>query len=336
MDRKPKISIIVPIYKVEDYLPQCLDSLVGQTYQNLEIILVEDGSPDNSGAICDAYAAKDARIRVIHKKNGGVSSARNAGLAAVTGDLIGFVDGDDFISPDMYERMYAHMAADSRLDVVYCAATRFPAQEQLLHMNYYPTGTVVPGRELARRMLLDEVCSHMWLGLFKRFCWEGIVFPEGRTYEDLSMTYRAFLNVRYVGFLMEPLYYYRMNDVSITQTVKPRKSYDIFMAFQDHYYGAQEFFPELAGQCCAKAAQFATSLYFHYCAAKVEELSFAIPEVRGFLDKHEKTVKEAWSNMPRSRRLAARIYYLSPTLFRIGARFLYLTGLQKKLGFQLK
>ena len=102
MDRKLKISIIVPIYKVEDYLPQCLDSLVGQTYQNMEIILVEDGSPDNSGAICDAYAAKDARVRVIHKKNGGVSSARNAGLAAVTGDLIGFLDGDDFISPDMY------------------------------------------------------------------------------------------------------------------------------------------------------------------------------------------------------------------------------------------
>ncbi|MBQ7001959.1 MAG: glycosyltransferase [Oscillospiraceae bacterium] len=336
MDTKPKISVIVPIYKVEAYLPKCLDSLVGQTYRNLEIILVEDGSPDNCGAICDAYAAKDARIRVIHKKNGGVSSARNAGLAAVTGDLIGFVDGDDFIAPDMYERLYAHMSGDPRLDVVYCAATRFPAQEQHLHMDYYPTGTVVTGRELARRMLLDEVCSHMWLALYKRFCWEGIVFPEGRTYEDLSMTYRAFLRVGYVGFLMEPLYYYRMNDVSITQTVKPRKSYDIFLAFQDHYYGALEFFPELADQCCAKAAQFATSLYFHYCAAKVEELAFAIPEVQSFLDEHEQTVKRAWNNMPRSRRLAARVYYLSPALFRMGARFLYLTGLQKKLGFQLK
>ena len=95
MDTKPLLSIVVPIYKVEQHLPMCLDSLVAQTYGNVEIILVDDGSPDGSGAICDAYAARDSRIKVIHKPNGGVSSARNAGLAAVTGDLIGFVDGDD-------------------------------------------------------------------------------------------------------------------------------------------------------------------------------------------------------------------------------------------------
>lgn len=336
MDTKPLLSIVVPIYKVEPHLPTCLDSLVGQTYQNLEIILVEDGSPDGCGAICDAYAAKDPRIHVIHKENGGVSSARNAGLAAVTGDLIGFVDGDDFIEPDMYERLYNHMMADPSLDVVYCAAVRFPDLDHRLHMNYYPTGTVIPGRKMAQRMLLDEVCSHMWLGLFKRFCWEGIVFPVGRTYEDLSMTYRAFLNVRNVGFRMEPLYHYRMNDTSITQTVKPRKSYDIFKAFQDHYEGALELFPELADKCCVKAAHFAASLYFHYCAGKVEELAFAVPEAREFLDTHAREIKGAWHILPRSRRLAIQIYYLSPGLFRVGARLLQITGLQKKIGAQLK
>ena len=336
MDTKPLLSIVVPIYKVEQHLPMCLDSLVAQTYGNVEIILVDDGSPDGSGAICDAYAARDSRIKVIHKPNGGVSSARNAGLAAVTGDLIGFVDGDDFVEPYMYQRMYEHMIADSRLDVVYCAATRFPAQEQLLHMDYYPTGTVVTGRRLAEQMILDEVCSHMWLGLYKRQCWEGIIFPEGRTYEDLAMMYRVFLKVRNVGFIREPFYYYRMNDTSITQTVKPRKSYDIFCAFKDHYYGALEFFPELSDRCCAKAAHFGASLYFHQCAGKYQEIAFAIPEVRQFLDEHKEEIVRAWDMLPRSRRWAIKIYYISPVLFRIGARLLGVTGLQKKIGAQLK
>ena len=336
METKPLLSIVVPIYKVEEYLPVCIDSLVAQTYGNLEIILVDDGSPDGCGAICDAYAAKDPRIKVIHKKNGGVSSARNAGLGAVTGELIGFVDGDDFVEPDMYQRLYDYMMADPRLDVTYCCAVRYPDVDHKLHMDYYPTGTVITGREMARQMLLDEICSHMWLGLFRRFCWEGIVFPEGRTYEDLARTYLAFLNVRNVGFLLEPLYHYRMNDTSITQTVKPRKSYDIFMAFQDHYYGARKEFPELTDKCAAKAAHFAVSLYFHYCTGFEKELEFAVPEVRKFLDEHKAEILRGWDAIPRSRRWAIRIYYLSPGLFRLGAGALSRTGLDRKLGIQMK
>lgn len=98
-----KVSVIVPIYNVEKFLPACIQSLIDQTYKNLEILLVDDGSPDGSGAICDEFAAKDDRIVVIHKENGGASSARNAGLDAATGDYIAFVDGDDYIQPDMYE-----------------------------------------------------------------------------------------------------------------------------------------------------------------------------------------------------------------------------------------
>lgn len=99
----PKISVIVPVYKAEKFIRKCLDSILGQTHTNLEVILVDDGSPDDCGRICDEYAARDGRIRVIHQENGGVSSARNAGLRAVTGDWIGFLDDDDWIEPDMYE-----------------------------------------------------------------------------------------------------------------------------------------------------------------------------------------------------------------------------------------
>lgn len=115
---QPKISVIVPVYKVEAYLHRCLDSIIGQTYGNLEIILVDDGSPDNCGAICDEYAT-DPCVRVIHQENGGVSAARNAGLRVATGEWIGFVDGDDWIEPDMYAYLL-QLGLEHGADVVQC------------------------------------------------------------------------------------------------------------------------------------------------------------------------------------------------------------------------
>lgn len=336
MERSPLVSVVVPVYRVEEYLPKCVDSLLAQTYRNLEIILVDDGSPDGSGAICDVYAARDSRIRVLHKENGGVSSARNAGLAAVTGELIAFVDGDDFVAPDIYERMYGCMEADERLDVVYTACTRYPFQGQLLHMDFFPTGTVLTGREMAEKILIDQVTSHMWLGLYKRFCWEGIIFPEGRTYEDVAMTYRAFRNVNCVYFLKEPLYYYRVNDTSITRTVRPQKVYDIFAAYRDRYFGSREEFPALSDGICAQTAHYAISLLFHYYADGAQDLSFAIHEAREFLDGHKQAIRGGWQRIPKTRRLALRVYYFSPWLLKLGAKLLCRTGLQKKLGFQTK
>lgn len=115
----PKISVIIPVYNVEPYLRRCIDSVIGQTYTNLEIILVDDGSTDNCGAICDEYAARDDRIQVLHRENGGVSAARNAGLVAAGGEWVGFVDADDYIEPDMYEYMLA-LAGESGADIAQC------------------------------------------------------------------------------------------------------------------------------------------------------------------------------------------------------------------------
>ena len=111
------ISVIIPVYKAEEYLERCVDSVLAQTYSNLEIILVDDGSPDNSGQICDRYAEKDSRVKVIHKKNGGVSSARNAGLDVATGEFVAFVDSDDFIAPDMYEKLMVSLSSGSDLSM---------------------------------------------------------------------------------------------------------------------------------------------------------------------------------------------------------------------------
>ena len=115
----PLISVIVPVYKVEAYLDRCVQSIVDQTYRNLEIILVDDGSPDNCGAMCDAWVEKDSRVRVIHKENGGLSDARNVGMAAASGEYLGFIDSDDYIAPEMYQVLWERIAAD-RSDMAAC------------------------------------------------------------------------------------------------------------------------------------------------------------------------------------------------------------------------
>lgn len=125
------ISIIVPVYKVENYLSKCLDSMICQTYKNIEIILVDDGSPDNSGKICDDYAKKDSRIKVIHKENGGLSDARNAGLKIATGKYIGFVDSDDYISVEMYEKLY-NQAKKEDADIACCNYYRVKMEKNLI------------------------------------------------------------------------------------------------------------------------------------------------------------------------------------------------------------
>ena len=115
----PKISVIIPVYKVEEYISRCIKSVVDQTYSNLEIILVDDGSPDNCPAICDKWAEKDSRIKVIHKKNGGLSDARNAGMQIASGEFIGFVDSDDWISKEMYQLLYENMK-ENESDISAC------------------------------------------------------------------------------------------------------------------------------------------------------------------------------------------------------------------------
>ena len=115
----PLISVIVPVYKVEKYLNQCIESVLAQTYQNLEIILVDDGSPDRSGEICEEYAKKDTRIRVLHKSNGGLSTARNTGLQIISGAYIAFLDSDDYLAPDMYETLYRELI-ENDADIAVC------------------------------------------------------------------------------------------------------------------------------------------------------------------------------------------------------------------------
>lgn len=210
------ISIIVPVYKVEPYLDRCVGSIVNQTYKNLEIILVDDGSPDNCPAMCDAWAETDARIRVIHKENGGLSDARNAGLAAATGAYIGFVDSDDWIDPPMYQCLYeAITATDS--DIASCGARRVwldgtPAQE-LCSVNR----DCVLEQETSMEALITSngLVQTVWNKLYRTVVTAGVLFPHGLIHEDDFWSWQVIARARRVVTLKESYYNYLQRDNGI-------------------------------------------------------------------------------------------------------------------------
>lgn len=216
MEQNPLISVIVPVYGVENYLPKCLDSILAQSYSNLEILLVDDGSPDDSGKICDDYAARDSRIRVIHKPNGGLSSARNAGLEMATGDYVAFVDSDDYVEPDMYSSML-EMAIAQNVPLV-CAG-RF---DEDIAGNIVPglcpvRDEVVTGKELVRRIFhWENLDAAAWDKLYRRELFRGIRYPEGMVSEDMPTTYRLALLAGKAALLSRPLYHYVHRENSIT------------------------------------------------------------------------------------------------------------------------
>ena len=203
------VSVIVAVYNIEEYLPRCVDSILAQTYRNLEIILVDDGSKDQSGNICDSYAEKDRRIKVIHKKNGGLSDARNAGMNAATGEYIGFVDGDDWIEPDMYRAMYFACEKEK----AQAAVCRY---KQITKSGIID-GSAGNGVSLSRDEALEiYVCgderyliyNSVWSKLFARDLVEGMRFPVGKNSEDIMFTTRAFCRMERLVYLDEAYYNY--------------------------------------------------------------------------------------------------------------------------------
>lgn len=224
MFTKDLISIIVPVYNVEQYLEQCIDSICGQTYPTLEIILVDDGSTDSSGAICDAYAERDSRIKVIHKRNGGLSSARNAGLEMATGEFVAYVDSDDWVELGIYEACIKAMRQNEDADLALFPYVYFDQGKQ-------DSGHLLPQKhKLSREEALSEyecatfqkgINPSVWSKLFRHEAIQGIKFPTGRVYEDLPYTYEVLSRCRSVVVINQVGYNYRRDNAgSISNTIK--------------------------------------------------------------------------------------------------------------------
>ena len=220
---EPLLSIIVPIYNVEQYLERCIESIINQTYKNLEIILVDDGSKDNSGTIADTYASKDNRIKVIHKENGGLSDARNHGLDQARGNYIIFIDSDDFIDSSMCEILFT-TAEKYSSDIVSCNYYIFRAEN---HISVHPMSIqedekVFSGIDILKYYLiktepfdLNIVCNKIFKADLFNSKDGQIRFPKGRVQEDNFTTFRLFAKSDVVTTINQPLYYYLQRADSI-------------------------------------------------------------------------------------------------------------------------
>lgn len=215
---KELISIIIPVYNVQKYLDYCISSVREQEYSNIEIILVDDGSTDGSGGICDKYAGEDSRIRVIHKENGGLSSARNAGMTIMKGEYFTFIDSDDYIRADYLSRMH-ECIKDKKVDMVICRAKKTIGEEDY---------SLYTSKEMKPRLLNAQVTKNEMLNrripmyahgkLFQEKLAKSISFPEGRLYEDMPTIWNVVKRANMVAYLEEELYYYRQRIDSIVNS----------------------------------------------------------------------------------------------------------------------
>ena len=215
---KELISVIIPIYMVEKYLNKCIDSVINQTYKNLEIILVNDGSKDNCKKICEEYAKKDSRIKIINKSNGGLSDARNKGLEVSNGKYIGFVDSDDYISKDMYKNLYENIIKYDA-DIAICEYIEVNENGENIKENkkIIENGVKIYSREEAMYKLLEdnEITNHVWNKLYKSSLFKDIEFPKGLKFEDIAVMYKLIDKANRVVHISEILYFYVQRDGSI-------------------------------------------------------------------------------------------------------------------------
>ena len=207
------VSIIVPIYNVEKYIHECVESLISQTYRDIEIILVDDASPDACGQICDEYARKDGRIKVIHKPNGGLSDARNAGIELASGDYLMFVDSDDYIVNDMVEQLI-YMTEQSGVEIAACGYT---GDEGKLAQGIESEFSLVTSAEALKYILIEKrINTSASTKLFAKELFCDVRFPVGKIYEDYATIYKALHLAKNVAYIEASKYYYRPNPTGIT------------------------------------------------------------------------------------------------------------------------
>mgnify|MGYP000782511135 FL=1 len=239
---QPLISVIVPVYKVEPYLDKCISSIANQTYTNMEIILVDDGSPDNCPAMCDAWAEKDNRIRVIHQKNQGGGAARNAGLDFASGGLIAFVDSDDYIAPDMYAHLYELLKAGA--DIAECSYVEVAGDDAVFACGYETRSYTA--QEAMAENIRDRVFRQLiWNKLYRRQMVDGVRFPTSKKIDDEFFTYRVLGNANTLIHSTKVCYAYRQQSESVMHSMPISKRIQAVEAKTQRHTYIKNHFPEL-------------------------------------------------------------------------------------------
>lgn len=309
-----KISVIVPVYNVAEYLPACLDSLLGQTYRNLEIVLINDGSTDDSGAICDTYARQDGRIRVYHQENAGLPHTRNRGIELATGALISFIDSDDYVALTLFEHLYREMlAADAPLAICHylpfqgerCAAEAdtpcAPAEAEVIDAH----------AALKRCMGADGITYNLvWNKLYRRDVIADIRYPPGKINEDEFVAYRFMHNAKRIVVLQNVLYFYRERPGSITARQNYLLNRDIYEALEQRLDDYERWgYTDITGSVKKQILDRHINRYI-IAAGRGE----AMPGWRDHFRHYRRYYKKYRDSVPG---LAYLLFYISPGVYRV-------------------
>lgn len=257
MSGTPLISVIVAVYNIREYLAQCVDSLVSQSYNELEILLVDDGSTDGSGALCDEWAARDGRVKALHRPNGGLSAARNTGLENASGEYVAFVDGDDRVDREMY-RCLMETALEFSADVVMSGIV---AQEQtgrsyeVFKNSFCERQTIDKGTVMSLLVSEREISTSACNKLFKRRLFEHIRFPEGRIYEDKAVMHEVLHSCETIAIDKRAIYYYQLRQNSISKALFSEKNFDQLEAARRRYEFYRQHYPALAEEVLANLCE---------------------------------------------------------------------------------
>ena len=311
-----KISVIIPIYNVEKYLKRCIESIIKQTYSNLEIILVDDGSPDGCAKICDEYKSRDERIVVIHKKNGGLSDARNAGLKVATGEIISYIDSDDYVDLDMYEKMTKAME-EKNADIVVCGT----------NIEYEDGHTKVKcekeEKSFNREEALIELNSFksfdmaVWNKLYKREVVDKIEFPVGKKSEDYFVMYQYFARAKKVVIINQAKYHYFQRSNSISRGKNVTHDYIEGSKSQKEFF--EKNFPDLnyVGNTAYAFSYIAT--YNRYIKNELKMTNEMKKEFKKEVRKYLKDINGN-SHISRSKKIQATLFSYSLFIYKIALK----------------
>lgn len=306
------LSVIVPIYKVEKYLKRCINSILSQDFSDFELILVNDGSPDKCGIICDEYSLNDSRIKVIHKKNGGLSSARNAGIDIATGEYITFIDSDDYIHPNMFSVMISKMI-EFDADVSISSFIRTAKDDEFgeLKNEYF----LINPKDSIKEMCQNISFITAWGKIYKTKLFEDIRYPNGKYHEDEFTTYKIFYKSKNIIYTNDMLYCYYINEGSIIQGHFSEKHLDSLDAFSERI----KFFEkndEADLVSISKNVLISRIMYCHQCIMRentIKDKSKLTKKALSYLDKSQK--KDYLRPLSSRQKNWARLFFISPSIY---------------------
>lgn len=322
---KPAISIIVPIYNVDQYLRKCLNSILSQTFKDIEVILVNDGSTDLSGEICNEYADKDSRVKVFHQQSRGVSSARNRGVKLATGHYIGFVDGDDYVTKDMYENLY-EACITTKSSIAICKLAREIEGKITNDIGAFYI------KELDHHKAMSELFKGILYRfslcnkLFKSHCFEGITFPVGRIHEDLSTTYKLFAAASKVVYINQIGYIYVKQQNSILTTRYNENRLDAFLGWDEILSFMQQEYPKICSEVI-NCFIYTVIDHFYYILNQVE----AKQEQRGYLSSVQSNVRKHYKDIRKGTTLPIHYKFMITTMNYSVYSFVIMNKIKSKL-----